>query len=75
MAISDQELIDVLESEANYRGMSGSRPAKRDTDFIRDAESAIAELRAKPGDKKARENARKIANRIQSKPLRGRKLD
>jgi hypothetical protein len=75
MAISDQELIDVLEGEANYRSMSGPKPAKRDTGFVRDAENAVAELRAKPGDRKARENARKIANRIQSRPLRGRQLD
>jgi hypothetical protein len=75
MRTGDQELIDVLETEAKYRRESGPNPVKRDTAFIADAESAVAKLRAKPGDRAARENARKIANRIQSKPLRGRRMD
>jgi hypothetical protein len=73
--ISDTQLIKVLEDEARYRCESGPKPAKPDKDFISDAEAAVAELKARPGDKKARLNARKVANRIQSKPLRGRKLD
>ncbi len=75
MAISSDELIETLQKEIGYREQSGSRPAKRDTDFIRDASEAVDRLTDDPNDAEARKAARAIANRIQSRPLRGRKLD
>jgi hypothetical protein len=75
MPISDDELIVTLEHEADFRRQSGPQPKKVDVDFIADAEAAVADLKAQPGDPKARKAARKVTNRIQNNPLKGRKLD
>ena len=75
MAISSEELIKVLEKEIGYRQESGPSPAKRDTDFIREGLSVVSTLRADLTDKDARKKARALAGRIESKPLRGRRLD
>lgn len=75
MAISSNELIEALTKEIGYRSEVGPQPATRDTDFIRDATAAIKRLQDNPSDRAARKEAREITNRIQSKPLRGRRLD
>ena len=75
MAISDQELIDELSKEIDYRQMSGPTPADRDRRFAEDAEKAIADLKMNPGAPEARRRAKNIANRIQSRPFGSRHLD
>ena len=71
MTISDDELIETLEHEADFRRQSGPQPKKVDVDFIADAEAAVTDLKAQPGDPKARKAARKVTNRIQNKSAEG----